>query len=827
MLERTSSAAIAAVIAAACALSAGAGGAEQQPRPAPKAAYWRAPERTPGPLQCPMPAATGVTVVCNRWPDGSDVRRFGLDAIRLCGAKTDHEKCLAVYRWVRRWLIFPDKRVGPPTEKIAARHHKRGFVDQALKQLNVYGCHWCDGQVRAMEAIWRALGYRAEKIVRGGHTIIACHYRDDDGVARWHALDVSHSGLLFDRTGRRLLSLDELTTRYYNFYYQYIVCPHNAWDDHRMELSLRIGERLDRAWGNWQKPYQDNIARGDRKVPAGERGPYKLDYGNGRWTYRPDLAGPDWHRGLARPPRGAAAGKLQPAAPGTPAAAVWDFRTPYIISDAAIGLRVFRKGPRDRIRLHLSVDDGKTWKPLWTCPDDVVGRKELSVPICETFRVTGKAEPPEGLHSPFGRYAYRLKLELLAADRPDDCRVEDVRFETVVQQNLFSLPQLQPGCNRITVRGRLAGGAALKVTYVWKDPLGAARKNVTVVERTPHTYEIVAAGRKWEDCICESIAVEAVAATGEGSRTIVKEAPAEIYSLPPMRPVAETATAWYQPRGKDLPPIEQVIESLRAGRDLRKAVSQAAMLADARAFEAVRKVAFEAADERTKHQAMVALFVMDRRRARPVLFGLIEKKQHATWDTRKDKTGQAPWIAAHAVVGYLAAEAGWTEFLPVMLRALKDPTAWPGWGPRYGLIRVIGRLGRGDRAAARAIDDVLTSRLIREHGDARATAALAAGLIGLPAPVAALRKCLTSSYEPTKHHAALSLGRLGDTASAGKLRAWLAARGDENTRAAAAEALGLLKDRPSLPALREALRVEPFGWVREKIAEAIRRIEAP
>ncbi|MFO7898484.1 MAG: hypothetical protein R6V58_05430, partial [Planctomycetota bacterium] len=34
-------------------------------------AYWVGPERTPGPFLCKSPAATGVTVVCDRWPDGS------------------------------------------------------------------------------------------------------------------------------------------------------------------------------------------------------------------------------------------------------------------------------------------------------------------------------------------------------------------------------------------------------------------------------------------------------------------------------------------------------------------------------------------------------------------------------------------------------------------------------------------------------------------------------------------------------------------------------------------------------------------------------------
>ena len=55
------------------------------------------------------------------------------------------------------------------------------------------------------------------------------------------------------------------------------------------------------------------------------------------------------------------------------------------------------------------------------------------------------------------------------------------------------------GRNRITVRGKLAEGSALRVTYVWDDPQGKARRNVTVAETLPHAYEIIAAGAKWAD----------------------------------------------------------------------------------------------------------------------------------------------------------------------------------------------------------------------------------------------------------------------------------------------------------------------------------------
>jgi hypothetical protein len=788
--------------------------------------YWRATERTPGPLACRRPVARGVWVTCDRWPDGSDLRHFGQDAIRLCGATTDHEKALAVYRWVRRWMVFPTGGNNAPTEKLVSRHRKNGFVDQGLKQLNVYGVHWCDGQVRIFETVWRALGYRAEKVVCGGHTIVGCHFKDHDGVARWHAMDVSHSGLLFDRSYRRLLSLDELATVYYGGHYQWVFCPHNDWDDHRMELSLRVGEKIERIWGNRGKPYQDNVSRRDRKVPEWERGPYPLEHGDGRWTYTPDLAGEDWMQALAEPPANMTRGGLRPADVGRSATAVWDFRTPYIIADAKVTLRLKRRSADDRIRLHLSIDDGETWNPLWDCPANVVGDKVISVPIGARYTVTGSAEPPPSLNSPFGRYAYRLKLELFAASDVRDCRVHGICFETVVQQNYFALPQLQPGKNLITVRGHLPAGEALRVTYLWDDTLGGRRTNVTVVEKTPHTYEILAAGRNWQDCICKSIVIEGIRATGGGNRMLVKEEPSLVPPMPPMRPVEETARAWYQPQRNELGSIEQVIAGLRKGTEPKRWLGAAMMHADARAFEEAATIVAKTANSDLKHRAMVALYVMDRDKARPILFEVASDKARSKWDTSKDPVGEAPWIAGTAVIGLMAADAGWNEFLPLMIRALKNPTAWPGWGPRYTLIRIIGRLGRGDRKAAAAIRAVLTDQFQREDDDGRAVAALAAGQIGDVALLPALRQHANSAYAPLAQNAALSMSVLGDKPVAGKARAWLNAAADENFRGAGAEILGNLRDRESLAILREALAIEPFPWVREKMSLAIHTIES-
>jgi len=62
------------------------------------------------PPVCVTPAVTDLRVTSDRWPDGTDLRQFGLDACRIEGAKTDEEKALAVWRWMRRCTMRTNGR---------------------------------------------------------------------------------------------------------------------------------------------------------------------------------------------------------------------------------------------------------------------------------------------------------------------------------------------------------------------------------------------------------------------------------------------------------------------------------------------------------------------------------------------------------------------------------------------------------------------------------------------------------------------------------------------------------------------------------------------
>ena len=425
-----------------------------------------------------------------------------------------------------------------------------------------------------------------------------------------------------------------------------------------------------------------------------------------------------------------------------------------------------------------------------------------------------------------------MKLELLATENTSDCRVESISFENTVQLNIYSLPQLQPGKNKIAVRGALKPGEALRVIYVWDDSAGKSRRNVTLVEETPHTYEIVAAGQNWKDCVCKSITIEGVPATGKGNRTLVKEQPKLFAKLPSLAPVAETTGRWNgQPLEKDLPRLQDVLAAAAEVERFRRVLRGAVMLGDTRTFDAFKELAYAEPSWNDKFLGFAGMYRADPERARSVLLDILNDREGArvVRSNGKDKKDEGwgreySWCAGGTVIGYIAAEAQWEEFLPGLLNVLASDQCKSGWGPRYGTVRVIGLLGKGNHAAAGAIRDVLEHTYRREHGDTLVAAAMAAGRIGDSSSVPALRTHILSPYWPLKHNAALSLGILGDSSIVPLMHQWLEVKFDENFRGYAAEALGHLADAESEAHLRDALDSEPFPWVRRKIDAALKRV---
>ncbi|OGS36168.1 MAG: hypothetical protein A2293_04610 [Elusimicrobia bacterium RIFOXYB2_FULL_49_7] len=787
--------------------------------------YWRGEsELEPGTFLCETPAATGVTVVCDRWPDGSDLRQFGSDAIRLCDAQNPMDSLIAVWRWVRRWTMYTDGN--PPNERRTKNVWSQtygGMVQEPIKVLNVYGTQDCDGLTRAVEAVWRSLGFRAEKYVRVEHTMAHCYYRDTDGIERWHAFDVSEGGYRLNNTRERLLGANGLGCETYYAGWvpgQWVHCDHVAFPRHRTELSFRKGEKLERLWGNLGKPYQSNIRYSFQTVPIYERGPYgtgtyRVDYGNGTWTYAPDLSDPSWTEGLAEAPVQMASGLLRPAMTGQAGSAVWHFRTPYIVSNAEVKLYYTRVNAGDSIRLLLSVDDGVSYQPLWTCSTLGVDQAD-SMRICSTYTVTSSSLPPVGFNSPFGLYAYRLKLELLAADQASDCEVTGIEFRTLVQQNLFSLPQLQPGLNHITVKGTLAAGTALKVTYVWDDPEGDGRRNITVVENTPYTYDIAAAGDAWDSVVCQSISVEAIAATGEGNHTLEKESPATVGTMPEMMPASGTRKRWQEASTRpSIQPTETVLANLRALGPRGLALDYLLERPDTATFAVVESLVYVESRSPQKEKAVIVLYLTDPERARPILLNLITTRSASLW------VSDAHWLNTGLVIAHQAEQQGWSEFSGPIAAMARSVSAYDQL--RWAFFRILCNIGNADiighvRLFASASD-----------WDVRALALCALARAGDTAQTTAIRNFFDASMATPQFkvgvmRSMIGMGWLKDETKITEILANLSDGNDENIRAGAAEALGHMMNTAHIPALEAAIVVEPFEWVRTAMQVAIDEI---
>ncbi|MHC4917216.1 MAG: HEAT repeat domain-containing protein, partial [Planctomycetota bacterium] len=176
-----------------------------------------------------------------------------------------------------------------------------------------------------------------------------------------------------------------------------------------------------------------------------------LRYANGLLVYRPDLGegARDFDAGVfAQQGVDSKGPGFGPSKAGRVARADFRIRLPYVIagwpgdivkpddvSGAAVISGRFRRARKsDRVRALLSVDNGGTWREIWTA-----GR-------------TGESEFAADF-SPLveGRYDYIVRFEMLAAGLPGDARVLSFGLDTACQLNPATLPAVRPGKNRMTV----------------------------------------------------------------------------------------------------------------------------------------------------------------------------------------------------------------------------------------------------------------------------------------------------------------------------------------------------------------------------------------
>jgi hypothetical protein len=374
------------------------------------------------------PAVQGLRISNDRWPDSFTLRSFAEDAIRIERARNQEEEAVALYSWIARVMTIGGSPFeGPPGQEAA--------VLDTIKIMNVYGNHWCDGQARLLETMWRSLGRPAHRlyIPMRHHSFVELFWPDGDGQGRWHALDVNNGWFVRNQQGWIASSEDiernpllvvtanqDLKMRTMGWLRTHL----SQMPEHSMTLHFRYGESYALRSENGGIYYVNPKTRASVSADSplySPGGPYSQFIGGGEIMFVPDLANPVWTDDLQEEPRNISlsAGRLGPAVAGRASSFTYTFDFPYLIADASVEATIVRKEAQASAAISFSTDGGKTWGEAWSSKETGENRLKLGLGIDR-----GRA----GLPSVRGLYSYAVRFELQAHADPQEVFFKNLKF---------------------------------------------------------------------------------------------------------------------------------------------------------------------------------------------------------------------------------------------------------------------------------------------------------------------------------------------------------------------------------------------------------------
>ncbi len=419
---------------------------------------------------------------------------------------TDEQKVLAVFHWVRLLLYHGDG----PREYAYNFHH----------MINVYGHGSCLRQTTPVWVLLDRLGYKCRNAAIGGHHVMEVRYG-----GKWHLLDPHMNFYVYDRAKpATIASIEQIkadTTLVSDAVKEGRACPgfllcgdavsgfatRRGWrilggfpesrkytpviEEPFGRITLRRGETYVRTWmpgkywfrANWRRKNEGphhGCGRRDRKdtvnwpvyEPHADGTRYR-HWGAGYLLYEPDMTtdryadGVVGRKNVRRTTAGGFTGLLAGEGGGE---IVFSVGCPYVITAGELKLTPHgRAAPAAAV----SIDGGKTWKPL-----------ELAVE-------GGKAgatfvEAVNGAHR-----GYRLRISI-----PAGAGIAAMSLKSHFQLNPYSLPYLVPGKN--TVRAAAAAyGSPLTVTWKWAEgPQWKTAKSVSKTFKADGSLELTTPGGK-------------------------------------------------------------------------------------------------------------------------------------------------------------------------------------------------------------------------------------------------------------------------------------------------------------------------------------------
>lgn len=351
----------------------------------------------------------------------------------------------------------------PPNER-AGEPVGWGDVSDPVKILNVYGWAICGQNAELLLGLYRVAGLQARIRNMPGHNVCEVFY---DG--RWHLLDADMRSW-FRAPDGHIVGVDELTQNartlivenpnksnpfnlpdrspedYAKMYEkakpQAHIYPHWSTRAHTMDFHLRPGETLVRSQVNegrfhlpqtWRELMRGPTAHEWQGQPMERFAPFRT-FGNGRWTYAPDLTARShdfesglWSReGLTQDAHGL-------KGPGT---AVFRIQSPYPfcgIPDTTYAARP----PTNGVWLSLSGEGGVTAEVT-----DAEGRFITVATPNGAFSL--KPDITSLLET---RYGALIRLTLAAG-----ARLNTFAFDGFLMNAPLSVPRLEEGRNRMELR---------------------------------------------------------------------------------------------------------------------------------------------------------------------------------------------------------------------------------------------------------------------------------------------------------------------------------------------------------------------------------------
>ncbi|MBW1927360.1 MAG: HEAT repeat domain-containing protein [Deltaproteobacteria bacterium] len=458
--------------------------------------------------------------------------------------------------------------------------------------------------------------------------------------------------------------------------------------------------------------------------------------------------------------------------------------------------------------------------------------------------------------TPFGRYDYLLRIELLAQEEVVSCGIEKLRLQTVFQHDLFALPMLHPGRNRITVRGEIKGRNSLVVRYEWEDSEKEVKAQSVEVTQLPFQYEILTKGSKWEDVVCRSLTISVVPKTQEKAEekaaalniTEAEPQPGQeghVFSFSEERLIGRYRAGplgTVETYAGELDRLLRRLKSEHMGHSTTKKVSRkigrTILALSALGAPGAKAILERVIMEDTSHPfqnkswACQGLYRCVGNEAASTMMAVLERDPRISWGDPEGKWSEdAMWLhTAHMAAAVLAKIGSFEgkeraadligEILKGKRTARLPSKMWRGKEICWGFIRALGKLG-GPRHIP------LLRKYLRERNDATALAVVALTEIGDPAIVPQFVPLLKDfRYSPIGLYAIRSIGKLGGPGDGEVLVPFLA-YWDEDFRGAAAKALGELGYRGAIPMLKRAAKREPFEWVRDEMVGSLRTLSKP